>query len=377
MGCSNCGTGASTLPMGCKSNGNCGTGGCNRTNSYNWIADIILPEDQQYKYYEISYRLGKRKGFGVNEKGINLQTGDRVVLRSDNGYDIGMISLSGELVKLQMKKRKVKEGDEEVLPIMRRVSRKDMEIFERLEPKEKETLIRARSIAYKEKLEMKIGDVEYRGDGKKVTFYYTAEGRVDFRNLIKIYASEFKAKVEMRQIGSRQEAALIGGIGDCGRELCCSTWLTEFKTVTTNAARYQNLAINQAKLSGQCGRLKCCLNYELDTYLDALQNFPEKADFVFTEKGKAILQKTDIFKGIMYYAYENDYSNFHPLNVNVVKKLLEQNAQNKKPVSLENYEIKEIKEDKIEEADSFLVKDIPIHNRQNKKRKKKYRKQRN
>ena len=227
-------------------------------------------------------------------------TGDLVVVDADPGFDVGRISLSGELVRLQMKRRKVSENSK--LPAIQRLAGEgDKERLTESRAKEGATMIKARTIARELKLDMKVGEVEFQGDGRKSHLYYIADGRVDFRELIKIYAREFKVKIEMRQIGARQEAGKIGGIGSCGRELCCSTWLTDFKSVSTGAARYQNLSINQAKLSGQCGRLKCCLNYELDTYLDALEAFPKDMNVIQTKNGKARLSKTDIFRRTMVY----------------------------------------------------------------------------
>lgn len=310
MGCTNCSCGSSAsadAPKGCGSNGSCSTGGCNRLNTYDWLADIEMPKAVDgFDIVEVSFKHGARKSFFKKTDYLHVVTGDYVLVESySGGFDIGRISLMGELVRLQMKKRKVNEKS--FIPqIIRRANQRDIERMEEARLAEKETMVKARVIARKLNLQMKIGDVEYQGDRRKVTFYYTADGRVDFRELIRIYAKEFKVKIEMRQIGARQESARIGGIGACGRELCCSTWLSDFKSVSTVAARYQNLAINQAKLSGQCGRLKCCLNYELNTYFDALKDFPRHIDRLKTRKGEAILIKTDIFKRIMYFVTKND-----------------------------------------------------------------------
>src|SRR5262249_25491077 len=217
-------------------------------------------------------------------------------------------------------------------------SDKDLELWEQNKAREKEALIKARVIARSLNLEMKMTEVEFQADGRKATFFYIADDRVDFRELIKIYAKEFKVKVEMRQIGARQEAAKVGGIGSCGRELCCSTWLTDFKSVNTTAARYQNLSINQSKLSGQCGRLKCCLNYELDTYLDALQHFPDNADTLQVAKGTALLIKKDIFRNLMWYTLPQS-SRQYPLTLETVKKIKHQNLQGITPEELETVEV--------------------------------------
>lgn len=336
MGCTSCGT----TPGGCKSKGRCSSGGCSMMHVYDWLSDISIVPHDAFNIYEVSFKNGARKGFFINSENLDLYTGDQVVVESAIGYDIGIISLSGELVKVQMKKRKVKESDE-YLKILRVASERELELRDEARSREGETMLKARIMARNLGLDMKLGDVEYQADCKKATFFYTANHRVDFRELIKELAREFKVKIEMRQIGARQEAGRVGGIGSCGRELCCSTWLTSFKSVNTSAARYQNLSINQTKLSGQCGRLKCCLNYELDTYLDALKDFPEKADFIDTEAGSAKLVKTDVLKGLMFYVYHNN-NTFYPISIDKVKKILEMNQQGKKPADL--LEMAEVKE---------------------------------
>lgn len=294
-----------------------------------------IEDVDQFDIVEVSFKNGARKGFYRQHEFVRTVTGDWVVVETGTGFDIGKISLSGDLVRLQMKKKRVNE--ESVMhSILRRANERDLERLQEGRDMEKETMIRARAISRTLGLDMKIGDVEFQGDMRKATFYYTADGRVDFRELIRHYAREFRVKVEMRQIGARQESARIGGIGSCGRELCCSTWLTDFKSVSTSAARYQNLAINQAKLSGQCGRLKCCLNYELDTYLDALEHFPEQAEKLDTQAGRAVLIKTDIFKGLMYYAMEQDRGRgkIYALNLDQVKEIKALNKKGEKPVDL-------------------------------------------
>ncbi len=304
-------------------------------NTYDWLSNMDIDDAEQFDIVEVSFKNGARKGFYRQHEFVRTVTGDWVVVETGTGFDIGKISLSGELVRLQMKKKRVNE--ESVMhSILRRANERDLERLQEGRDMEMETMVRARAIARTLGLEMKIGDVEYQGDLRKATFYYTADGRVDFRELIRHYAREFRVKIEMRQIGARQESARIGGIGSCGRELCCSTWLTDFKSVSTSAARYQNLAINQAKLSGQCGRLKCCLNYELDTYLDALENFPEKAEKLDTQAGKAVLIKTDIFKGLMYYAMEQDRGRgkIYALNLEKVKEIKALNEKGEKPADL-------------------------------------------
>ncbi len=305
MGCSSCSVGSNGTPSGCGDKGHCTSGSCNKHNTYDWIAAKDLFDPLAYNIVEVSFKKGSHKEFYINDPSTKSVTGDMVVVETASGYDIGRISLSGELVRLQMKKKFTSE-ERVAFKVIRKANERDLEKLEEARHLEKETMVKARVISRTMGLDMKLGDVEYQGDKKKATFYYTAEGRVDFRELVKEYAREFKVKIEMRQIGARQESARIGGIGSCGRELCCSTWLSDFKSVNTAAARYQNIAINQSKLSGQCGRLKCCLNYELDTYLDALEDFPEDADQLKTKAGSLVLVKTDIFKGLLYYAYENN-----------------------------------------------------------------------
>ena len=333
MGCTGCTIGNNGSPKGCKSNGGCATGGCNRLNTYDWLSSIHLNDTEPFGIVEVSFKNGARKEFYVNPPHTEVLTGDLAVVETGNGLDVGTVSLSGELVRLQLRKKKT-DAQDIIHQVIRKANERDLERLEEARSLEVPTMIRARVIARTLGLEMKIGDVEYQGDRRKATFYYTADGRVDFRELIRHYAKEFRVKIEMRQIGARQESARIGGIGSCGRELCCSTWLTDFKSVTTAAARYQNLAINQSKLSGMCGRLKCCLNYELDTYLDALEKFPKGTDKLTTEAGTAVLVKTDIFKGIMYYGYEKDHGRgkLYALEIAQVKHIMSLNEKGEKPM---------------------------------------------
>ena len=334
MGCSGCSDGGS--PNGCGNNGACSSGGCNRMNTYDWLAKMDIYDPMEYDIVEVSFKNGARKAYFKNLPHTRAITGDMVVVDAGNGYDLGRMTLSGDLVRLQLKKRKIRE-DEIFPPILRIANGRDLERLGEARDIEKASLVRARVISRTLGLNMKLGDVEYRADKRKATFFYTAENRVDFRELVRSYAKEFKVKIEMRQIGARQESARIGGIGSCGRELCCSTWLTDFRSVSTAAARYQNLAINQAKLSGQCGRLKCCLNYELDTYMDALEAFPKNVDKLFTEAGKAVLVKTDIFKRTMYFAYLTEHGargKFYPLTLERVKEIVAMNKNGEKPAEL-------------------------------------------
>ncbi len=338
MSCIGCsvGTNSDGTPKGCNSNGGCSTGGCNKLNTYDWLTKLDLPDTNNFGFVEVSFKNGARKAFFQNPPHTRAITGDMVVVESGAGLDIGKISLSGDLVRLQMKKKRVTE-DAVTLKIVRIANDRDLERLYEARAKEPQLMVKARVIARNLDLDMKIGDVEFQGDKRKVTIFYTADGRVDFRELIRQFAKEFRVKIEMRQIGARQESARIGGIGSCGRELCCSTWLTDFRSVSTAAARYQNLAINQTKLSGQCGRLKCCLNYELDTYMDALEDFPKKVDAVYTEAGKAVLVKTDIFKRTMYFAYLNEgggRGKFYGLSIERVKEIIAMNKDGEKPAEL-------------------------------------------
>jgi len=339
MSCTSCSTNSNGKPGGCKSNGGCSTGGCNRMNTHDWLRNLPIADMQSVcKVIEVSFSQGTRKDFFRNTSLQPFEKGDLIAVEGISGFDVGEVSLTGEIVRLQMKKRGVKEDNPEMKKVLRTATDRDIEIWKQNKAREPEAVIRSRAIAKQLKLDMKISQVEMQADGRKATFFYIADGRVDFRELIKVYASEFKVKVEMRQIGARQEAGKVGGIGSCGRELCCSTWLTEFKSVNTAAARYQNLSINQTKLSGQCGRLKCCLNYELDTYLDALQHFPDNCDVIQVAKGNAFLIKKDIFKNLMWYTLP-DSNKQYPLSIERVEKIKSLNQQGIKPDELEPVEV--------------------------------------
>ncbi len=308
MGCGSCSTGGGCSPAGCKSNGSCLTNGCSKLDVYDWLAHMDMPVNYKpFPIVEIKFK-GSRKEFFLNSDNVYLENGDLVVVEATTGgYDIGHISLTGELVRMQMTKRRVKEEDV-LKKIYRRATPADVDKWKAAKDMEWETMHSARKLALSLNLSMKLSDVDYQADKSKATFYYTAEGRVDFRELIKKMAETFRIRIEMRQIGMRQEASRLGGIGSCGRELCCSTWLTDFKTVSTSAARYQNLSLNTLKLAGQCGKLKCCLNYELDTYMDALKHIPDNVNYLKTLKGDARLQKTDIFKKQMWFSYPREES---------------------------------------------------------------------
>jgi cell fate regulator YaaT (PSP1 superfamily) len=349
MGCGSCGTGK---PGGCQSNGGCSTGGCNRLNVHDWLRDLPIDDaESQCKVLEVSFKQGSRKEFFRNLTLQHFEKGDYVTVEGVNGFDVGEVSITGELVRIQMKKRGVDEFSAEMKKIVRASNERDIEAFKISKSREADILARSRTHASNLKLAMKLSEVELQADGKKATFFYTADDRIDFRELIRIFAGEFKVKVEMRQIGIRQEAAKLGGIGSCGRELCCSTWLHDFKSVNTTAARYQNLSINQTKLSGQCGRLKCCLNFELDTYLDALQDFPDYADTLQTAMGQAFLIKKDIFKNLMWYTLPNNTKHY-PLTLQRVKEIKRLNQQG---VVVDELQAVELTSNKVKEVENSFV----------------------
>jgi cell fate regulator YaaT (PSP1 superfamily) len=331
MACTSCSTSDGGAPKGCKNNGTCGTDSCNKLTVFDWLSNMSLPGGQApFDCVEVRFKNG-RKEFYRNSEKLTLSIGDIVATEASPGHDVGIVTLTGELVKIQMKKKAVNhEG--EVAKIYRKASQKDIDIWSTARDKEEPMKVRL-------KLEMKISDIEFQGDGSKATFYYTANDRVDFRQLIKEFASAFSTRIEMKQVGFRQEAARLGGIGSCGRELCCSTWLTDFRSVNTSAARYQQLSLNPQKLAGQCGKLKCCLNYELDTYMDALKDIPDMETKLSTEKGDAVCQKIDIFKGLMWFAYIGNFAQWHILKVAEVKEIMEQNKQRIKVAALEDFAV--------------------------------------
>ncbi|WP_409035491.1 stage 0 sporulation family protein [Lacihabitans sp. CS3-21] len=317
---------------GCSSGG-CSTGGCNKMNSFDWLSNMESPKSSRFGVIEVKFK-GGRKEYFKNKSNLDLYTGDFVVCEMPTGFHIGSVSLQGELVRLQMIKKGIKESDE-LAVIHRLATEKDLEKHSQAINRDLPTMYRTREICKELKLNLKLSEVEFQSDNSKATFFYSADDRVDFRELIKMLAGEFKVRIEMRQISLRQEAGRLGGIGSCGRELCCSTWLSDFKTIPTAAARYQNLSLNPAKLSGQCGRLKCCLNYELETYIDAIRDIPVVDRSLKTEKGDATLQKTDIFRRIMWFSYPNE-TNWYPINCAQVAEIQKMNAAGKKPVGLEN-----------------------------------------
>ena len=321
---------ATKSATGCENVNTCGNS--YKLSVFDWLSTIQAPKQNKCNFVEVRFK-NDRKCYFNNVNQLPLHIGSVVTVESNPGHDIGVVSLTGELVKIQMKKKHFSE--EAALKIYRVATQKDVEIWQDARKKEDQTKIQARKIAKNLGLEMKITDVEYQGDGSKATFYYTAEGRVDFRQLIKEYASSFKTKIDMKQIGYRQESAKVGGIGSCGRELCCSTWLTDFRSVNTNAARYQQLSINPLKLAGQCGKLKCCLNFELDSYVDALSDFPSSNTILETEKGRAFCIKIDVFKKKMWFAYVDNSMAWYDLDVAEVKKLMKINSKGQKSIPLE------------------------------------------
>ena len=384
MGCTSCSTGKDGQPKGCKNNGTCGTDSCNKLTVFDWLSNMTLPNGvTPFNWVEIRFKNG-RKVYYKNLENLTLSIGDIVATQAASGHDIGMVTLSGELVKVQMKRKKISETPEEVFKIYRKASQRDIDIWVEAREKEEPMKVKARQFAIDLRLKMKISDIEFQGDASKATFYYTADERVDFRELIKLFAREFRTRIEMKQVGLRQEAARLGGIGSCGRELCCSTWLTDFRSVSTSAARYQQLSLNPLKLAGQCGKLKCCLNYELDSYLDALKAFPKTEVKLRTEKGTAVCQKTDIFKGHMWYAYEGEWMNWHKLTTTQANEIIAANAKREKVASLEDYASELIEEAKVDfenvvGQDSLTRFDKPKNNnrRKNNRRKNTNRNQNN
>ncbi len=368
MGCGSCGTAG-----GCGNKGACSSGSCNRMNVYDWLANLPFSDpESNCKIVEVSFNNGSRKDYFKNSTNYFFEKGDWIAVEGVSGFDVGMVNLTGELVRLQLKKHEIKENDQDIKKILRRANDADLSKLKETKAREKDVLIRSRAIAKQLNLDMKMAEVEIQADGRKATFFYIADDRVDFRELIKIYAGEFKVKVEMKQIGARQEAGKVGGIGSCGRELCCSSWLTDFKSVNTNAARYQNLSINQAKLSGQCGRLKCCLNYELDTYLDALQHFPDNCETIEIARGRAFLVKKDIFRNLMWFGM-SDSTKQYPLTIDRVKKIKSLNMQGIKPEELEAVEVVSNKPKEVEPEFVDVVGQISLRSLEKNSRKRRER----
>lgn len=350
MACSSCSTGKNGTPAGCGNNGHCASGGCGKMGVFNWLENMQLPAGQKmFEGVEVRFKNG-RKGYYKNGSNSSLYIGDAVVVESAYGYDVGVVTLTGELVRTQLSRKSINFDSHETKKVFRKAKPEDIEKWKEARGLEETTMHRARTLALHHKLEMKISDVEYQGDKTKATFYYTADERVDFRELIKTMAEEFKIRIEMRQIGARQEAGRLGGIGSCGRELCCSTFLTDFRTVSTSAARYQQLSLNPQKLAGQCGKLKCCLNYELDMYVEAYKSFPESNVKLQTKKGLAVHFKTDIFKKQMWYIYTGEAASGGPIPLKVerVKKIIELNGRNILPEDLSDEAVTAKPEKKID-----------------------------
>jgi len=375
MGCTNCGQQSTikTLPNGCKNNGSCSTLSCDKLSVFDWLGNMALPSHQTtFDIFEVRFKNGRKEYF-KNTNNLALCSGEAVAVESAIGHDIGTISLSGELVKVQLQKHKIALDSDVIKNIYRKATQKDIDIWQKAKEKESNTQREARLIISKLKLKMKLSDVEYQGDDKKATFYYTAESRVDFRQLIRDLATSFKVRVEMKQVDFRHEASRLGGIGSCGRELCCSTWLTDFRRVNTQSARYQQLSLSPHKLQGQCGKLKCCLNFELDSYLDALKAFPNTKTLLKTQKGDANFIKMDIFKGLLWYAYVNseDYK-WYQLSTEQVHDILNINKLGEKIESLSEFELvetsnKPIFEDAVGE-DSLTRFDTPKTNKRKSRR---------
>ena len=368
MGCNSCSSNG--LPKGCRNNGSCGVNGCDKLTVFDWLSDMELPAGHApFECVEVRFKNG-RKEFYRNVNNIPLQMGDSVAVEGSPGHDIGSVSLTGELVRFQMKKKGVKPNGEDIRKLYRKANQKDIDTWQQAREREHETMLRTREIAQNLNLVMKVSDVEYQGDNSKATFFYTADDRVDFRELIKILASEFRIRIEMKQIGTRQEAGRVGGIGSCGRELCCTTWLTDFRSVNTAAARYQQLSLNPQKLAGQCGKLKCCLNYELDSYLEALKDFPDTGINLQTKKGEASFQKMDIFKRKLWYAYIENGMDWVALDLDKVREIIQKNKQGQKPDSLE--EMVELVVNDVPKYDNVVGQDsLSRFDHKNKKRRKK------
>ena len=337
MSCANCSNNINGKPNGCRSNGHCVSGGCSQMSSYNWLTNLDL-DASIAEVAEISFKNG-RKGFFYNEKQLPIYVGDAVVVEASPGRDVGMVSLTGELVKHQMARKKVKTINRELRKVVRKAQEDDILKWKSAKAREEQTMHRARAIVIQLNIQMKLSDVEFQGDESKAIFYYTAESRIDFRELIRRLADEFKIRIEMKQIGSRQEAARIGGIGSCGRELCCSTWMSDFRSVTTGAARYQQLSLNPQKLAGQCGKLKCCLNFELDQYVEQVKKFPSPKKVLESKTGKAKHFKTDVFKNTMFYFTENSSgaSSIVEFSSERVHEIIKMNSKGEKPADFSGF----------------------------------------
>tara|TARA_A100001015_G_scaffold283878_1_gene349639 strand:- start:11230 stop:12330 length:1101 start_codon:yes stop_codon:yes gene_type:complete len=332
MSCLNC---SNNIVPGCKNKGSCKTGNCGKMPVFDWLSNIDFPENHKpFNVVEVRFKNGRKEYF-KNEKKLKIHMGGEVIVQRNQGYDLGVVSLTGELVKLQLKRKKIKTNSKEISIISRNATNKDIDKWKHAKERESYSMKRSRELASQLNLKMKIGDVEFQADNSRAIFYYTSDQRVDFRELIKLIADELKIRVEMKQIGSRQEAQRMGGIGSCGRELCCSTWLNDFRTVSTSAARYQQLSLNPQKLAGQCGKLKCCLNFELDNYVEALKSFPKSKLKLITKKGKAFIQKMDIFNRKIWVSYIRETNLLFEIDIEKVNKIIDLNKKGQIPESLE------------------------------------------
>ncbi len=351
---------------------------CNKLDAYDWLKDIKPSEVYGSDgIVEVRFK-NSRKDFFNASPDLDLKVGDIVAVEASPGHDIGIVTLTGEVVKLQMKNKKVKPDSEDLKRVYRKAKVSDIEKWVTAVKQEESTMYRSREIADSLKLEMKISDVEYQGDRTKAIFYYTADDRVDFRELIRVLADAFGVRIEMRQIGMRQEASRLGGIGPCGRELCCATWLTKFKSVSTSSARTQQLSLNPQKLAGQCGKLKCCINYENNCYLDFLKDFPDIEKELVTKKGTAIYQKMDVLKKQIGYAYKEKPGQIVMVSVERVKEILSLNTDNKKPDDLVDIEeLNDLNNDRPYNSDNNLEDsltrfDTPKKSKKSRRRKKKH-----
>lgn len=336
MRCSSCKTNKQGEPKGCKNNGSCLESGCNKLPVFDWLANVGL-NSNDYNYVEVRFKNNRKEIF-INMEKLPLRMGEIVSTQAEKGFDVGIVSLTGALVNVQKKRKKIENNN--ILKIFRKAEESEISNWNKYRSQEPVLKKRTVEIVQGHKLDMKISDVEFQGDGSKATFYYTADKRVDFRKLIQDMSIIFNTRIEMKQIGLRQEASQIGGLGSCGRELCCSTWLTDFRPVNINAVRYQQLSINSQKLLGQCGKLKCCLNYELETYVESVSLFPKKELSIKTKKGKAFWQKSNIFEKKVWYAYENSLDKWHEFSLDIINKIITLNKKGKQISSLEEYEIK-------------------------------------
>ena len=306
--------------------------GCCKLEVYDWLDGVS--QEQWNEFFEVRFK-NTRKGIYRNASGQSIKTGDMVIVEAVNGHDLGIVTLEGAIIARQMKAKRINPETFEFKKIYRKAKQFDVEKWQEAIAREHEVMIRSRQIAAELGLEMKIGDVEFQGDGSKAIFYYIADGRVDFRQLIKVFAEEFRIRIEMKQIGARQEAGLIGGLGVCGRELCCSNYISTFQSITTSAARVQDLSLNPQKLAGQCGKLKCCLNYETAVYMDAQTRIPKVSNPLEFEDGLAYLMKTDILREVMYFSYDStSLANLYPLNAAEVREIIKMNRNGIRPESL-------------------------------------------